>query len=164
MPEYSVAFWNVENLFDVVDSPRRSDKLRRALAGELVGWTSQVLDRKIQQLASIIRQMNGGRDPDLLGVCEVENEHVLSLLVKALGPLNRNYGIAHFEGQDERGIDVAFLFDQDLFTAEERFSHFIIRRTATRDLVQINFRTATHKLLVVVVNHWPSRTGGQYET
>ena len=35
MSEYHVAFWNVENLFDVEDSPRRSEKLERTLAGEL---------------------------------------------------------------------------------------------------------------------------------
>jgi hypothetical protein len=165
MTEYSVAFWNVENLFDVVDSPRRTEKLQRALAGELAGWTGAILDQKIVQLGSIIRQMNGGRGPDLLGVCEIENEHVLGLLIGALGPLNRAYAVVHFDTQDKRGIDVAFLFDQNLFVAGERFSHFIVKRSATRDLVQVNFRTvADDKLLVVVGNHWPSRTGGQYES
>lgn len=164
MVEYYIAFWNVENLFDVFDSPRRSDKLQRTLAGELDGWTSQVLDRKIHQLASIICQMNGGRGPDLLGVCEIENEHVLGLLVNASRPLNRNYQIAHFDTQDQRGIDVAFIYDQDLLTSNEKFSHFIVKRTATRDLLQVNFRTGTGKLLVVIGNHWPSRMGGQFET
>ena len=37
--EYYIAFWNVENLFDVVNSPRRSDKLQRTLGRELSGWT-----------------------------------------------------------------------------------------------------------------------------
>jgi hypothetical protein len=164
MAEYYTAFWNVENLFDVFDSPRRSDKLQRTLAGELEGWTSPVLDRKIQQLASIISRMNGGRGPDLLGVCEIENEFVLGLLVNAVRPLSRNYQIAHFDTQDQRGIDVAFIYDQDIFTANEKFSHYIVKRAATRDLLQVNFRTGTGKLLVVIGNHWPSRTGGQFET
>jgi hypothetical protein len=164
MGEYYLAFWNVENLFDVFDSPRRSDKLKRTLEGELAGWTSQVLDQKISQLASIIRQMHGGRGPDLLGVCEIENEYVLGLLVNALSILNRNYQIVHFDTKDNRGIDVAFIYDRDLLTANENFSHFIVKRTATRDLLQVNFRTATGKLLVVIGNHWPSRMGGQFET
>ncbi len=166
MPDYYVAFWNVENLFDVVNAPprRRAEKLRRVLGRELLGWTRNALDRKVAQLGSIIREMNEGRGPDLLGVCEVENRHVLSLLVNELRPLGRNYGIAHADMSDRRGIDVAFIFDEDLFRAAEQFSHFIVKRTATRDLFQVNFRTRRRRLFVVVGNHWPSRRGGQYQS
>ncbi len=52
--DYFAAFWNLENLFDVANSPRRSEKLRRTLARELKGWTTPVLNRKVSQLASII--------------------------------------------------------------------------------------------------------------
>ncbi len=166
MRDYCVAFWNLENLFDVENSPRRSEKLRRVLAGELSGWASDVLDDKVAQLASIIRQMDGGRGPDLIGVCEVENRHVLDLVVNALAPLNRSYEVAHEDTSDKRGIDVAFIYDSALFTASEegKFSHFIVKRSATRDLLQVNFRTTADRLLVVVGNHWPSRLGGQYQT
>ncbi|HEU0021285.1 MAG TPA: endonuclease/exonuclease/phosphatase family protein [Dehalococcoidia bacterium] len=164
MTDYSVVFWNVENLFDVEDSPRRSEKLQRTLGNELGGWTSDVLDQKIAQLASIIGQMNRGLGPDLLGVCEVENKYVLELLVRALAVLNRNYQVAHDNTEDNRGIDVAFIYDHDLLKAEDQFSHSIIKRTATRDLFQVNFRTNPGRLLVLVGNHWPSRIGGQYET
>jgi hypothetical protein len=164
MPQYYVGFWNVENLFDEERSPRRTEKLERTIGGELRGWTRAVLDGKIEQLASIIRQMNGGKGPDLLGVCEVENEFVLDLLVHALGPLNRSYKIAHADTSDLRGIDVAFIYDDALFTNEAKFSHVIVKRYATRELFQVNFRTANNNLLVVVGNHWPSRTGGQHES
>jgi hypothetical protein len=164
MPQYYVGFWNVENLFDEETSPRRTEKLKRTIGGELRGWTRAVLDGKIGQLASIIRQMNSGQGPDLLGVCEVENEFVLELLVQALGPLNRNYKIAHADTSDLRGIDVAFIYDGALVTNEAMFSHVIVKRYATRELFQVNFRTANNSLLVVVGNHWPSRTGGQYES
>lgn len=166
MTEHNIAFWNVENLFDVENSPRRTDKLQRALRGELAGWTSDVLERKIQQLAAIIKQMNGGAGPDLLGVCEIENEYVLDLLVGALSALGRDYGIAHADTQDERGIDVAFIYDKSRFgfLPGEKWHHAIVKRTATRDLLQVNFRTPRGKLLVVIGNHWPSRLGGQYES
>ena len=163
MADHCIAFWNLENLFDVVDSPRRTDKLQRTLAGELTGWTQSVLDKKVSQLASIIAQMNSGQGPDLLGVCEIENEHVLGLLAAALASV-RTYSIAHFDTKDERGIDVAFLYDPNVFTAQEKFSHFIVKRTATRDILQVNFQTSSGKLLVVVCNHWPSRSAGQYES
>jgi hypothetical protein len=165
MLSHSIAWWNVENLFDVFDSPQRPAWLQSHLAGELAGWTLPVLDRKIAQLASIIRQMNGGLGPDLLGVCEIENDVVLHSLVNALAPLGRNYQVEHHDMRDQRGIDVAFLYDAGLFAAELQFSHEILKREATRDLFQVNFRSlATGNLLVIVGNHWPSRSGGQYET
>ncbi|HHT9125573.1 MAG TPA: endonuclease/exonuclease/phosphatase family protein [Candidatus Brocadiia bacterium] len=164
MPNYYVAFWNVENLFDVVNSPRRTDKLRRVLDGELTGWSASVLNRKVQQLASIIRQMNQDRGPDILGVCEVENDYVLRLLVDNLNIAGRNYNIEHHDMSDRRGIDVAFIYDQNFFTVEGQFSHFIVKSTATRDLFQVNFRTISNNLLILIGNHWPSRRGSQYET
>lgn len=164
MPGYYVAFWNVENLFDAEDSPQRSEKLARTLAGELRGWSGSVRDRKVARLVSIISQMNGGAGPDVLGVCEIENRHVLELLVGGLEGLGRNYQIVHDDCQDGRGIDVAFVYDAALFTAEEQFSHFIVRRVATRDLLQVNFRTNASRLLVLIGNHWPSRSGGEYES
>ena len=161
---YQFAFWNVENLFDVEHSPRRSEKLERAIGDDLKGWTQARLNRKIRQLASILRKMNGNRGPDLLGVCEVENAHVVQLLAKALAPLGRNYDVVHADANDQRGIDVAFIYDKNCFTAGEHFSHFVMRRTATRDLLQVNFTTKAGRPFVVVGNHWPSRSGGEAES
>ena len=53
------------------NDPDRSDKLERTLGKELNGWTASVLNKKLGQLASIIKQMNAGNGPDILGVCEV---------------------------------------------------------------------------------------------
>lgn len=162
MADYYVAFWNVENLFDIENAPDRSDKLNRTLRSELKGWTPAVLDRKLAQLGSIIVKMNGGRGPDLIGVAEIENRNVLEGLCKTLEPLGRTYGIAHADTSDQRGIDVAFIYDSAKFEPKEQFSHYIVKRVATRELFQVNFElkgTAGPKLLVVVGNHWPSRLG-----
>lgn len=167
MPAHHIAFWNVENLFDIEHSPRRSEKLERALGQELLGWTQAQLDAKVRQLATIISQLNHGEGPDLLGVCEVENEHVLGLLRGALAPLKRDYRIAHAETADQRGIDVAFLYDGARYEIHdgEVFSHFVMRRTATRDLFQVNLRTKpAGRLVVAIGNHWPSRRGGELES
>ncbi len=50
---YYVAWWNVENL-DEENSPRRTDKLQRAIGADLAGWTPTRRDRKVSQLASVI--------------------------------------------------------------------------------------------------------------
>jgi endonuclease/exonuclease/phosphatase family metal-dependent hydrolase len=164
MTDYYVMFWNLENLFDVENSTRRSEKLQRTIGRELQGWTADVLARKVSQLGSIIRQANEGRGPDVAGVCEVENRYALDLLTAELAPLGRDYRVAHSDTTDNRGIDVAFIYDAALLSAEDVFSHYIIKRSATRDLFQVNFRTNAGKLLVMVGNHWPSRMGGQYES
>src|SRR5680860_40808 len=79
--EYHISFWNLENLFDIEGSPRRSEKLERPIGSDLVGWDQVNLDNKIGQLSAIIQMLNSGKGPDVLGVCEVENKHVLELLV-----------------------------------------------------------------------------------
>ncbi len=162
--QYQIVFWNLENLFDIQDSPRRSDKLQRAIGNDLQGWSQTQLDQKISQLAAIIRQMNGGRGPDLLGVCEVENKYVMDLLVQALASLGRNYVVSHHDMSDQRGIDVGFIYDANLFAVDDLFSHFVMRRTGTRDILQANLRTPNGRRFVVIGNHWPSRSGGVEES
>jgi endonuclease/exonuclease/phosphatase family metal-dependent hydrolase len=165
MDEYYIAWWNLENLFDVENSSQRPDWLQKELKKELKGWNQGVLDRKIQQLSGIISQMNGGNGPDLLGVCEVENNPVLEQVVDSLDPLGRAYEIAHHDCKDLRGIDVAFIYDSDSFKSKEQFCHIVLKRTATRDLFQVNFTLKeSDRDLVVVGNHWPSRDNRVYYT
>jgi endonuclease/exonuclease/phosphatase family metal-dependent hydrolase len=164
MKEYCIAWWNLENLFDIEDSQQRPDWLRSKLASEVRGWSQEVLETKLTQLVRIIMQINNGHGPDLLGVCEVENEPVMQQLAHKLRAAGRNYAVAHHDTSDQRGIDIAFIYDADLFTFERQFFHVILKRAATRDLFQVNFRTALGRDLIVVGNHWPSRSGGQYET
>jgi hypothetical protein len=157
---YFISWWNVENLFDVYDSKQRPEWLQKQLNSELKGWTEQVLNHKISNLASIIKQMNNNTGPDILGLCEVENQPVLEMLKNALLPLGRNYGIVHHDTSDQRGIDVAFIYDRDKFTFKQFFSHTILKRTATRDLFQANFITPKNRDLILVGNHWPARSAG----
>ena len=117
--------------------------------------------------------MNNNNGPDILGVCEVENEYVVRKLADSLKDLSHSYGVVHADTKDDRGIDVAFIYDSKKFDIEKDsesgekliFSHFIMKREATRDIVQVNFKTKpSHNRLVLIGNHWPSRGGGQYES
>jgi endonuclease/exonuclease/phosphatase family metal-dependent hydrolase len=162
MAEHFLAWWNVENLFDCEGYAGRSEKLARTLRGELAGWTQQLLDKKLDQLASVINRMNAGNGPDIMGLCEAESRHVLEQLAGRL--TSRHYAIIHADTKDNRGIDVAFLYDTVKFRTKksETFFHVVIKRSATRDLVQVNFTVkATGRRLVLVGNHWPSRSGDE---
>ena len=166
--DYYVAWWNLENLFDVEGSPRRTDKLARTIGNDIAGWTQALLDRKVDQLARVIAQMNGGRGPDLLGACEIENAFVMDLLIANLHNRlpGRQYARVHADTSDQRGIDVAFIYDSQLLSVDPAaiFQHIVMRRTATRELLQVNFETALHRTWTVFANHWPSRSGGQFES
>jgi predicted extracellular nuclease len=175
MNDYNFMWWNVENLFDKVNSPNRTEKLERTLKDELKGWTQEILDLKINQLSKIISKVNHTQGPDILGLCEIENHNVLELLAKIIRQQlpSRNYKIVHADTQDKRGIDVAFIYDRNKFEVEKDansgkdlvFSHFVMKREATRDILQVNFKTkASEKRFVIIGNHWPSRSGGQYES
>lgn len=163
MSSYYVAFWNLENLFAPENHSGRERWLADALRRALNGWTETLFDRKVAQLAHIIRHMNDGNGPDLLGVCEVENQFALRTLAERLNTLlpGRSYGIVHADAVKEgRGIDTAFIYDTLRFTAKpkEFFSHWVMRRTGTRDISQCTFSTASGNELVALSNHWPSRS------
>lgn len=164
MAEHFIAFWNLENLFAPEAHPDRPEWVRSRMARDLAGWTEALFDRKIAQLARIIAAMNGGAGPDVLGVCEVENSFALTSLARAAGAAaGRDYAVVHVDSaRDKRGIDTAFLYDRARYTVDPDliFSHFVLRRTGTRDILQATFRTAKGADLILMSNHWPSRSGG----
>jgi predicted extracellular nuclease len=162
---YRIGFWNLENLFAPENFPSREPWIARALASQLAGWTDELFRRKISQLATVITQLANGAGPDILGVCEVENSFVLDALTAEINKrlAARNYGVVHADSTlDKRGIDTAFIVDQNVFTVDPDsiFSHFVMRRTGTRDILQATFRTNSGNELVAMCNHWPSRSGG----
>ncbi|MDZ7691603.1 MAG: hypothetical protein U5K69_10845 [Balneolaceae bacterium] len=161
---YYITWWNLENLFDVEESSWRPEYLQNRLRNELKGWDRSVLNKKINKLSSIISNLNNGRGPDLFGVCEVENERVLQQLVEALSSLSRSYRVAHHDMSDNRGIDIAFVYDSDLFSLQNQFHYEVLKRSATRDIFQINVTTTQGRELIFIGNHWPSRSGGEYVT
>ena len=163
---HHIYWWNLENLFDVENSPARPAWLQSRLRSELKGWTKSVLDKKLTNLADIIGRVNGGNGPDILGVCEVENKEVLDRLVhKIHGHVSRTYKVMHQDMGDGRGIDVAIIYDTQMYSDDGRqFSLEVMKRNATRDLFQIQLTTTAGNELVLVGNHWPARSAGKYES
>lgn len=152
-PIIRFAWWNLENLFGPTTSP-------------IEGWDQARYDKKLEHLGWLIRQMHDGQGPDLLGVCEVENEAILHDLVdRHLDDFG--YTIVHHESPDLRGIDVAFLYRDSVLEldATKTQAHTIMKRIPTRDIFEIQLiARANGSQLTVLCHHWPSRSGGQYET
>ena len=163
--EYFVTWWNLENLFDISNSQNREKRIKSIIKGELRGWTAKVLDRKISQLSKIIGTLNENKGPDILGVCEIENRNVLQRLVNNLQFLKRRYKIVHEDMDDGRGIDIGLIYDSKKFKITKKFSHWIIRRNSTRDILQVNLTIKkSNKKFVMICNHWPSRREGESYT
>ena len=159
------AFWNLENLFDVENAPRPV-KIKNRIKSDIKGWNSTLLNYKLKNLSLVIRSMNDNKGPDILGVSEAENRNVLEKLTNQIKKDGgRLYSIAHADTSDNRGIDVAFLYDAELMQVDKKgiFQHWVVKRSATRELLQVNFDIAKKKL-VFICNHWPARSAGQYES
>ena len=166
MAMFFLGFWNIENLFAPEGFPGREPWIAEAMKGDLKGWTKALFDRKISQLTKIISGMNAGKGPDLLGVCEVENKYCMDELCNSLNARlgARAYKPVHFDStKDQRGIDTAFICDSKRLkpVAGELFTHFVLRRTGTRDITQVTFQDKkSGRQFVALANHWPSRSGG----
>ncbi|MCA9037927.1 MAG: hypothetical protein KDA91_22530, partial [Planctomycetaceae bacterium] len=156
-----VAFWNLQNLFDIEIS---------AIAADLEftpvnGWTRAAFDAKVRNLAEVIRQMFDGHGPDLLGICEIENERVARRLLREIG--RDDYQLAHVEHPDIRGIDTSLIYSDRIFTADpaRMKGHLVHMRFPTRDIFEVPLKVrANDAELTVLVNHWPSRSQGRWET
>jgi hypothetical protein len=162
MAEIKVAFWNVENLFDITASPIATDL---EFTPEQ-GWTQEAFDLKVENVAAIIRQMHGGDGPDLLGLCEVENREVIERLLAEVD--NPKYRVAHVESPDIRGIDCSLVYSTEVFSdpsPADMAAHLVHFRYPTRDIFQVRLQVKENDAeLNVLVNHWPSRRVGPFES
>lgn len=155
-----VAFWNQENFFDAIDDPNKNDE--EFLPNGDKEWTNKRLDIKENHHARIIRSMNNGKGPDLLGVCEVEHESVLdSMISKYLNDIN--YKVAYLESPDNRGIDNGLIYNADKFKVLSVAGDTVHLSDGwpTRLILGVRLLTNKNDTLIVYVNHWPSRWGGE---
>jgi hypothetical protein len=161
----SIGFYNLENIFDTIDSPDTHDTEFTPVGSKV--WNSEKYYKKLNNMADVIsqigdEQIKGG--PFILGVSEIENRSVLEDLIKMEPLKNSNYGIVHYDSPDERGVDVGLLYRKDYFTVLRSSSHYLkfdfdtSDRTRSALLVTGLLGTDT---IHVLVNHWPSRGGGE---
>ncbi|MEM7381527.1 MAG: endonuclease/exonuclease/phosphatase family protein [Bacteroidota bacterium] len=162
----TIAFYNVENLFDIHNDSLTHDDHRTAEGKDR--WTAARFKRKINSVARVLSEIGRETSPgpaDLIGICEVENYAVVQELIKH-PLLNRyNYDIIHFDSPDDRGIDVALLYRKEVFIPDSFKSVRLVlsdnkgRRDYTRDQLVVG-GWLDDELFYLIVNHWPSRSGG----
>lgn len=157
----SVAFYNLENLFDTADGPNNDADF---LPDGTNQWTPERYRMKLDNMAEAISQIASGKAPDVLGLCELENREVLEDLIAH--PLLATYGyeIVHFDSPDRRGIDVALLYRPAIFKLANANTHPVRipdePSILTRDVLEVN-GSILGEPISLLVGHWPSRAGGE---
>lgn len=155
---FTVAWWNVENLFDTRDDPRTHDD-DFTPRGEL-HWNRTRLDNKLRGIYRTLTLMDL---PDVVGLGEVENDYVLRELTGATPLVEAGYSYVHFDSPDRRGIDCALIYRRDRFTVTASGVVSLSDSAEgffTRDILQVEGRTPEGDTLCFLVNHWPSKRGG----
>jgi hypothetical protein len=188
---HTVAFYNFENLFDTINGTNNDEEwLPDGTQNWTSNKYKQKLHNLARVISEIGSTDNPNNSPTLIGGCEIENRGVLEDLVKEPALINKEYGIVHFDSPDKRGIDVAFLYQKKHFkpTSYKNIPLLVYRNQinqaakdkneaddASDDKSEIDKnldRVYTRDVLLVtgfldgeevnvMVNHWPSRSGGE---
>lgn len=168
--EYTIAFYNLENLFDIRNDKTKYDS--DFLPGSDKRWTKKRYESKLYKLGQVISKIGldtTKKPPAIVGLAEVENKDVIQDLIASKELESYDYGYVHYDSKDERGIDVALLYDKTVFTVEDSKTYTIYlkddngEQDYTRDILLVSGMFYFERVHVIV-NHWPSRREGELES
>jgi predicted extracellular nuclease len=167
---YTVAFYNLENLFDTINDPRTLDNA--FLPDSEKKWNRKRYEKKIFKLGTAISNIGFSKTrkaPVLIGVAEVENKAVLKDLINSKHLKQKEYGIVHYDSPDERGIDVGLLYQKQYFQVKDSKTVTVLvdneegERDYTRDILWVT-GVLNQEEMHILINHWPSRRNGAEST
>lgn len=170
MSLYTIAFYNLENLFDTVNDPEKMDESFTPESDRK--WDEKRLATKVRKLSHVIARIGEQENKDapvIIGVAEVENAAVLERLIQTPVLKELEYDFVHFESPDERGIDTALLYRKSFFkvTSQRAVNVPLVTENGetdfTRDILYVS-GVLEQKQAHLLVNHWPSRRAGTAET
>jgi predicted extracellular nuclease len=161
-----IMFYNTENFFDTRHDTLKNDF--EYLPESPRHWTIKKYKQKLDNIYKVIVAVGEWEPPEIVGLCEIENRHVLNDLVYNTPLSKYNYGIVHRESPDERGIDVALIYRKNKFKVIGK--HFIgiafpsNAYKKTRDILYAKGVLDKSDTVHLLVNHFPSRSGGEFKS
>lgn len=165
--QFSVMFYNLENLYDTIDDPHKNDN--DFLPSSQKKWNTFTYYNKLKNISNVIIASGEWHTPDIIGVAEVENKNCLFDLTHKTALSRKEYEIVHYDSPDRRGIDVALLYNPRTFTVTYSqalpvyFGNSHI--STTRDILYVKgSMNPAHDSLHVFVCHFPSRLGGKIDS
>jgi len=153
---------NCENLFDYRDDAGKDDA--EYLPEATRHWTRKRYWRKLNNIAQELLSTSDEGIPNLIALCEVENDSVLIDLTRRSLLRNAGYEYLMTSSPDLRGIDVALLYSPFSFAPIRSYSicvNPIEGMRPTRDILYAEGQVASGDTLHVFVVHAPSRYGGE---
>jgi len=163
---FLVVSYNVENLFDIVNTPGFEDE-EFTPAGEKK-WTYERYQKKLTDLTRVILSIPGKELPALIGLAEVETSGVLEDLIQMRGLRKGEYAFVHEDGKDPRGIECALLYRPDLFRYKSHeyvpIEDPVDPDYLYRGILHVHGTGPDGSSLHIFMNHWKSRSGGVLET
>ena len=152
-----VGYWNVENLFDLIDDPEKNDD--EFSIGGRKNVTEDIYKLKLTHTAEVLADLNA----DVVGLSEVENEFVIKDLIDNYS--NRKYDYINYDSPDERGIDNVLLYDQNKIDiiSDRPIRNNLPGGDKTRDVLYVQGKYRD-EIIHIFVCHWPSRYGGVEKT
>jgi hypothetical protein len=163
-----MGFYNLENLFDTINDPLINDE--EYLPKGKNEWNTDKYHKKLFNMATVLQKLGAEISPTgftFLGVAEVENKQVLLDLCAHPLLASRNLQVIHYDSEDERGIDVGLLYQPNYFkpVSSRKVPLQLInpkdgKRDFTRDMLYV-CGTVDGDTIHILVNHWPSRRGGE---
>jgi len=153
----TIISYNVENLFDCQHDTLKNDS--SFLPDGMYHWTYYRYQTKLDRIAQVIVNISGWESAALVGLCEVENTRCLRDLCYRLKRFHYKY--VHYESDDERGVDVALLYDSTkVKLLKSKPLKVDLNEDRTRDVLYacclLNKRDTIHTM----VCHLPSQLGG----
>ena len=132
-------------------------------------WNTERYFQKINNVSKVIADL--GRDftgnaPVIVGISEIETREVIQDIINSSYLKKYNYGIVHYNSLDARGVDVGLIYQKNRFVVTETKSHPVFlyddngKRKYTRDVMQVTGLLDGEEI-TILVNHWPSRSGGE---
>lgn len=165
----TVVEYNVENLFDCTHDTLKND-IEFTPDGTR-HWSHYRYWQKLNHIGQAI--LSCGEDsgkwalPDIVALCEVENDTVMYDLTRRSLLRKAHYDYVMTDSPDLRGIDVALLYSPFSF---HLINHYPLRvrplkdMKPTRDILYVSGELITGDTIHVFVVHAPSRSGGEHST
>lgn len=154
--------YNVENIFDTRHDEGKQDE--EFLPEATRNWTEKRYWRKLDQIGKAILSTKEDGIPDMVALCEVENDQTLHDLTKRSLLRNAGYEYVMTTSPDARGVDVALMYSPFSFKLMRSYGlriETIEGMKATRDILYACGQLVTGDTLHVFVVHAPSRHGGE---
>ena len=157
---------NAENLFDTRHDTLKND--HEFLPDSPRHWTRTKYWEKLNRIGQTIiacgEDSSGWHLPDIVGLCEVENDSVLFDLTRRSLLRKARYEYVMTASGDVRGIDVALLYSPFSFRLIKADTIHVVPLAdmrPTRDILHVEGEIGSGDTLHVFLLHAPSRMGGE---